>query len=60
VGDRTTDIGFGNNIGATCILVETGYGVKERATVLSLYSDVIFRTDLAAAIDWITFTNAQQ
>lgn len=53
IGDKLADIEFGKNIGAQCIIVDTGYGSNEKKTVLEQYSDVISHINLAEAIKWI-------
>ncbi len=49
IGDRTSDIELGLNVGATAILVETGYGAEQRKS-LKFAPDYIAQDLLDAAI----------
>jgi D-glycero-D-manno-heptose 1,7-bisphosphate phosphatase len=57
VGDKITDIEFGKNIGAKCIMVGTGYGRREKKCVLGTHTDVVHCKYLSEAIVWIIQNN---
>ncbi len=50
IGDKVSDVEAGLNAGVTPILVETGYGAKERA---ELPPAVLVVHDIGAAAEWI-------
>ena len=55
VGDRVTDLKLARQVGATAIMVLTGYGRGENEYVLpdkKVKSDLVAE-DLGAAVDWI-------
>jgi len=54
VGDKADDIALGRSLGARCVLVRTGHGAREEASVRERWAgdpDVSIRADLAAAVD---------
>ena len=53
IGDKISDVEAGLNCGVTPILVETGYGAKERA---ELPPAVLVVRDIGAAAEWILNT----
>ena len=54
IGDRDTDIGLGHNIGASTILVTTGYGAETAKRAAAGEFEVDFVADgLPAAAEWI-------
>jgi D-glycero-D-manno-heptose 1,7-bisphosphate phosphatase len=57
IGDKKTDVEFGKNIGAKCIMVDTGYGSSEKACVLRTYTDVVYCGNLTEAVSWIIRNN---
>jgi D-glycero-D-manno-heptose 1,7-bisphosphate phosphatase len=53
VGDKMSDVRLAGNVGATGVLVRTGYGrVAESAPRPGLAADVV-KDNLAAAVAWI-------
>lgn len=57
VGDKKTDIDFGRNIDAKCILVDTGYGSSEKNSILETYTEVVNTRNLLEAVKWIIQNN---
>jgi D-glycero-D-manno-heptose 1,7-bisphosphate phosphatase len=54
IGDKAEDVLFGTNLGATPILVRTGYGPSVEARLDALGAKPAFvADDLAAAAEWI-------
>ena len=54
IGDKVEDMLFGLNIGATPILVRTGYGVIAEPKLAAMEVRPAFvADDLGAAADWI-------
>jgi D-glycero-D-manno-heptose 1,7-bisphosphate phosphatase len=51
VGDKMADVGLGKAIGATAILVRTGYGLKEEANA-GPHADYV-ADDLQDAVNWL-------
>lgn len=60
IGDKAEDILFGVNIGATPVLVRTGYGAAAEPKLAALGVRPAFAADdLAAAVDWILAREAR-
>ncbi len=62
IGDKTSDVGLGQNAGLGSILVRTGYGAAQEAKVRKLWPDaprVHVADDLAAALDMILETGTK-
>ena len=54
IGDKVADITLGRSLGARSVLVLTGYGVRDEASVMVRWSgdpDVFICPDLAAAVE---------
>ncbi|MGD9548295.1 MAG: D-glycero-alpha-D-manno-heptose-1,7-bisphosphate 7-phosphatase [Candidatus Krumholzibacteriia bacterium] len=53
VGDKADDVALGHSLGARSVLVRTGHGAREEASVRERWAgdpDVFIRDDLAAAV----------
>lgn len=50
VGDRLSDVQCAKNVGANAALVLTGYGISEKASVLSAYPSTIILKDFSQII----------
>ena len=60
VGDKAEDVLFGTNLGATPILVRTGYGPSVESRLAELGAAPAFvADDLAAAAEWILAREAR-
>jgi D-glycero-D-manno-heptose 1,7-bisphosphate phosphatase len=60
VGDKAEDVLFGLNIGATPVLVRTGYGpIAEPKLAALVVRPAFVADDLAAAADWILAREAR-
>jgi histidinol-phosphate phosphatase family protein len=51
IGDKTTDIETGKRSGLRTVMVETGYGAKEKIQLKDAPNHIA--KDLRAAVDWV-------